>query len=162
VFTGGVYNTTIYQGYPVYCYNDAVFNSTSNNTALLCACGNLTNMFIDPHFVGPLTIPNITSAQQLTFYGIHPRTDPLGVGDPIRPADPLNLTSLDLPDLVNITSRSFMIDYADELSSLTVPKLNRIAGALDFDLTGGPAINLSFPSLEFVSMGVILTGKIDR
>jgi len=55
-----------------------------------------------------------------------------------------------------------MIDYADELSSLSVPKPNRIAGAPDFDLTGGPAINLSFPSLEFVSMGVILTGKFDR
>ncbi|KAH7417864.1 hypothetical protein BKA64DRAFT_738411 [Cadophora sp. MPI-SDFR-AT-0126] len=62
--------------------------------------------------------------------------------------DPLNLMSINFPNQRNVTLGSFKIDNADQITSLQLPKLVQIAGGLDIDLRGGPAIDLSFPSLQ--------------
>jgi hypothetical protein len=69
-----------------------------------------------------------------------------------------NITSLDLPDLENVAS-SFMISHVSSLSNLNVPKLKNVTESLIFDLSEGPAIKLSFPSLSY-ARNISLTGNI--
>ena len=77
----------------------------------------------------------------------------------------MNLTSLELPDLVH--AGIFQIQYADMLESLSVPKLTNVSLSLLIDLSAEvgypspPAINLSFPSLYQVMGGIYITGNID-
>lgn len=121
------------------------------------------NIAVDEHVNGSLSIPDVVSVGQAVFQGQWPIL-PLYPTDTSVPEDPLNLTSLELPDLVNITqSGGFEIDWADKIESLKVPKLTNIMGDLQIDLSGEnpPAINLSFPSLYYVGYGISLTGNID-
>lgn len=73
----------------------------------------------------------------------------------------LNISRLDLPDLVNISSGGIVMYDVGNLSSLTVPKLKYIAGPITLKLSHGPAISLSFPELYQVTRGIFISGKID-
>lgn len=81
--------------------------------------------------------------------------------DPNYVLIPTSVTSVDLPDLVNITFWNFDIDNADSISSLSVPKLRHIERSLKLNFTGGPAINLTFPSLFDIGGLIYLDGEID-
>ncbi|KAF8852578.1 hypothetical protein BDZ45DRAFT_678267 [Acephala macrosclerotiorum] len=112
---------------------------------------------------GPLSLPDIVSAAYIQLFGQHPIIGPSPYNTtPIAPAVPLNLTSVEFPDLVNV-SGAFAIQYADKIESLSIPKLRKIWTGLRLDLSGSepPAINLSFPSLYDVEFGIELTGNID-
>ncbi|OBT76817.1 hypothetical protein VF21_04489 [Pseudogymnoascus sp. 05NY08] len=73
---------------------------------------------------------------------------------------PHKLTSIELPDLVNITGGIY-IDDADSISNFSAPKLRHIDSNLELNFTGGPAIDLSFPSLYDVGGSIYLCGNIN-
>ena len=83
----------------------------------------------------------------------------------IIPAVPMNLTSLELPDLINVTG-ALQIEYANQLEAFNVPNLENVDW-LEIDLSAKdgysapPAINLSFPSLYRVPGGIFMAGNID-
>lgn len=70
------------------------------------------------------------------------------------------MSSIDFPDLVNITY-DMVIQNMHNLASITMPKLENIGGYARIYLGGGPAISLSFPNLLHVKTNIILIGKID-
>ncbi|OBT90410.1 hypothetical protein VE02_00781 [Pseudogymnoascus sp. 03VT05] len=72
---------------------------------------------------------------------------------------PTNVTIIDLPALVNITI-GMTIDNAASITSLNLPELRHIDLDLLFNFTGGPAINLTFPSLADVD-SIKIYGEID-
>lgn len=113
------------------------------------------NIFVDGNIKGPLAIPGMTEASSITVNGsiVPGATNNFGV------IYSSNITSLDLPDLEDVTS-SFMISHVSSLSSFNVPKLRNVSESLKFDLSEGPAIKLSFPSLSY-ARNISLTGNID-
>ena len=130
-------------------YNSTTGPAPSNCTGFgydITAVQNIT---------GALSIPGVVSVAQASFHGQHPSSYWN------QTELPLNLTSLDLPDLVTVGD-GFDFDWADKLSSLSVPKLTHVGYGLSFNLSGEdpPAINLSFPSLYYAE-GIFLTGNID-
>lgn len=113
----------------------------------------------DASFNGSLVIPGLLEVKQSSFDGYWPwwLRDPAAIESAARFLD---MTSIDMPDLVNITENGIFISYADKLSSLKLPKLKNIRGPMVIDLSRGPAINMSFPSLYSTST-IHLAGKID-
>jgi hypothetical protein len=116
----------------------------------------------DPKITGSLSLPGIVASPQVVIEGEYPRSN--GNFTAI-PGVPMNLTSLELPDLVEV--RLFQIQYADKLESLSVPKLANVSESIWIDLSAEvgypspPAIHLSFPSLYQVMDGIYITGNID-
>lgn len=113
-------------------------------------------LFIDGNIKGPLAIPGMAEASSITVNGsiVPGATNNFGV------IYSSNITSLDLPDLETITS-SFMISHVSSLSSINVPKLRNVSESLKLDLSDGPPIKLSFPSLSY-ARNISLTGNIDE
>lgn len=109
------------------------------------------------NYSGPLAMPGLTELSRLsisgTYNGSRYSSTPIVVL-------PTRATTIELPDLVNI-SAIFLISYAGSISSLSVPKLRYIGSNLELGFTGGPAINLSFPSLFDVRGSIYLNGEID-
>lgn len=105
---------------------------------------------------GPLAIPKMAKAASITVNGsiVSGATNNFGV------IYFSNITSLELPDLETITS-SFIISHVSSISSINVPKLRNVNESLKFDLSDGPAIKLSFPSLSY-ARNISLTGNIDE
>lgn len=120
------------------------------------------NIAVNKSVTGPLSIPGVVDASQAVFQGQWPHYVNIRVNDSLTGEEPLNLTSLDLPDLINVVSM-FEIQWADKIKSLSVPKLISVGEGIDLDLTGEnpPAMNLSFPSLYHVEGGIWLSGNID-
>jgi hypothetical protein len=110
-------------------------------------------LVLDGDYNGSLSLPGIVSAA-----GVHIQGEP-GLTEAI----PLNLTGLDLSDLVNIATSGLRIEYADKVQDLNVPKLTN-TGLVWIDVTGvaPPPINLSFPSLYDGGGGIYLYGNIDQ
>lgn len=107
---------------------------------------------------GPITLPGLTELDHIRIMGDYngSRVDK-GPGYILIPT---GVTSIDLPDLVNITG-VFQIDNADSILSLNVPKLRHIGYSLRLNFTGGPAINLTFPSLFDIGDVIFIDGEID-
>lgn len=101
------------------------------------------------NFDGSLVIPDLVKVGSVDIGGTYYDHEPY-----------LTLSTIDLPDLVNITGQ-FVMRSANNVSSLTVPKLEVVHSTLYLDLSGGPAINLTFPSLSFVGAGLAVWGNID-
>jgi hypothetical protein len=138
-------------------YNELIEVVVPSET-VLTNCTKLPEFYvwIDSHINGSLVIPGLVNVGQAVFQGMSSRS-PI-TSAPI-PAEPSNLTSLDLPDLVNV-ALGFVMDSMDKLQGLKVPKLRKIGDEMRIDLTGGPAIKLSFPNLVSVS-NIYLNGPID-
>lgn len=116
-------------------------------------------LFTTGNFTGPLALPGLTELFGISIRDYYGRYGESGVS---HGASPTRVTTIDLPDLVNITVQSFIIEHADSISSLNVPKLRKIRQDLNLNFTGGPALNLSFPSLVEVSYGSIyIEGEIN-
>ncbi|OBT65644.1 hypothetical protein VE03_05564 [Pseudogymnoascus sp. 23342-1-I1] len=98
-------------------------------------------------FNGSLAIPGLTELDEISIIRYHHQ-------------GPRKFTSIELPDLVNITG-SININDVDSISNFSVPKLKDIEAILELNFTGGPAIDLSFPSLYHVGGGIYLSGEID-
>lgn len=107
---------------------------------------------------GPITLPGLTELDHIRVTGDYngSRVDK----GPSYVLIPTGVTNIDLPDLVNITGH-FIIDNADSIPSLNVPKLRHIGNSLRLNFTGGPAINLTFPSLFDVGDVIFIDGEID-
>jgi hypothetical protein len=139
----------------------AEYNSTTGPAPANC---NPWEYYIgnDPDVTGSLSLPGIVTSPQVVFEGQFPR---LEGNFTATPAVPMNLTSLALPDLVDVGT--FQIQYADKLESLSVPKLTNVSESLLIDLSAvvgypsPPAINLSFPRLYQVMGGIDIAGNID-
>lgn len=108
---------------------------------------------------GQLGVPGLTEAESVWLEGISEYRSPYNQSV-LTHGVPLRLTSINLPDLVTIKYGSLYINKATNLTSLEVPKLTSIDIDLSINLTGGPAIELSFPSLRRVRF-ISLTGNID-
>lgn len=130
------------------------YNSTTGPAPANCT-GYAYDITVVQNITGSLSIPGVVSVFQAAFDGRYPSSYWN------QTELPLNLTSLDLPDLVTVGG-GFYFDWADKLSSLSVPKLTQVGDWLNFNLSGEnpPPINLSFPSLYY-SGGFFLTGNID-
>jgi hypothetical protein len=116
------------------------------------------NVNIDYNMAGPLVVPRMIEAQQVALRGYYPLYyDNSSAIE--KAARYLRVDSIDFPDLVNITGGMY-ITYAHNVSSLKLPKLKNIGSSLELDLSGGPAISLSFPSLRIIH-GILIKGKID-
>lgn len=111
---------------------------------------------------GPITIPGVVWAKLASFSGHWAIVDGY-TGTVERPAELLNITRLELPDLVDVWE-GFSMAYADKIESLLLPKLETVGSGLDVNLSGtnAPAINLSFPRLRSAGEFVQLVGNIDE
>lgn len=109
---------------------------------------------------GALVVPRMVEAKQVSLQGYVTR-DRNSSGGIDRKVRPLRVDSIEFPDLVNITVSGLVVQYAQNVSSLKLPKLENVRGALALDLSGGPAISLSFPSLRVVQNDILIAGKID-
>lgn len=136
------------------------FSINSTNEAVPADCKKQI-FSLDPisNFTGPLALPGLTELSKFTIGGYYNGTTFDDSRDYVL--FPATVTSIDLPDLVNITLYSFHIYIAHSISSLSVPKLRHIGNDLRLNLTGGPPINLTFPSLFNVGGGIYLYGEID-
>lgn len=104
-------------------------------------------------FDGSLVVQDLVKLNSLSLNGNwYP-------GQPV--ATNLTLSTIDFPDLVNATGQ-ISVYYATNVSSITMPKLKVVDGSFHIGLDGGPAINLTFPSLSYVAAGIIIEGNIDR
>ena len=112
-------------------------------------------IFVNGSIKGPFAISGMTEATSITVNG----SAVPSLSNNYGAVYSSNVTSLDLPDLENITS-SFMISHVSSLSTLNVTKLKNVTKSLNFDFSGGPAIKLSFPSLSY-ARNISLTGNID-
>ncbi|OBT50326.1 hypothetical protein VE04_09228, partial [Pseudogymnoascus sp. 24MN13] len=126
---------------------DELFLINSTNEAVPADCKKERYSLQPSWFSGPLAMPGLTELSEISIvpYHHHGRR---------------KITSIELPDLVNITGGISIID-ADSISNFSVPKLKHIDGILELNFTGGPAIDLSFPSLYRVGSGIFLYGEID-
>lgn len=144
-----------------YRCNDKVVQINSTNEAIPANCTHyLYNVTVDRDIKGPLGIPGMTEVSDFNING----TLATGSAKEFNAVFySSNITSLDLPDLENVTS-SFRIDHASLLTSLNVPKLKDVGETLHIDLSSGrpgeSAINLSFPSLSHAH-DIWLGGNID-
>ncbi|KFZ09691.1 hypothetical protein V501_05509 [Pseudogymnoascus sp. VKM F-4519 (FW-2642)] len=105
---------------------------------------------------GPLAMPGLTELSSIAIRGGYVKEESTGKFT----IEATRISTIDLPDLVNVTGW-FLIDNTDSISSLNVPKLKHVADVLQLNFTGGPALNLSFPSLIDVGVGIQLHGEID-
>ncbi|KFY11728.1 hypothetical protein V492_04295 [Pseudogymnoascus sp. VKM F-4246] len=159
------------------------FDSTSGVALpLYCPTKKSFNLFFeDPDLTGPIALPGVGEVHQINFQGGYKLRDNITAAELKDLADKpsldeadilnytggkglqlLNMSSIDFPDLVNVSiGLGVRIADSGNLSSLTMPKLEYIHDALLLDLSGGPAISLSFPKLSRVLRGISVTGKID-
>lgn len=124
-----------------------LFLINSTNEAVPADCKKETYSLQPSWFSRPLAMPGLTELDGISIRRYHNQ-------------GPRKITSIELPDLVNITG-SIYIDDADSISNFSVPKLKHIDSNLELNFTGGPAIDLSFPSLYNVGGSIYLCGKID-
>jgi len=108
---------------------------------------------------GSFSIPKVVSAYEVSMIGAgwcSQTSDDMDCSPP--PEEILNITSLELPDLV--ATPTFRVYRMHVLQSLKVPKLER-TDTLDLDLGGlSPSISLDFPSLSDVGY-IHMHGNID-
>lgn len=114
------------------------------------------------NIIGSLSIPGVVNATDVYFEGTEGHHIDWNPSNNKTKDYPLNLTSVDLPDLVNVVYGDFSIQLANKIESLSVPRLIYIQSSLVLNLTGenAPAINLSFPSLYTVG-SIRIIGNID-
>ncbi|OBT52887.1 hypothetical protein VE04_06522 [Pseudogymnoascus sp. 24MN13] len=139
-----------------YSCDGEVVQVNSTNEAITANCTpHPYKIFVDGTIKGPLEIPGMAEASSITVNGSIVLNSPAYLGAVYSS----NITSLDLPGLENVAS-SFIISHVSSLTSLNVPKLKNVTESLVFDLSYGPAIKLSFPSLSY-ARNISLTGNID-
>ncbi|OBT48662.1 hypothetical protein VE00_00732 [Pseudogymnoascus sp. WSF 3629] len=139
-----------------YSCDGEVVQVNSTNEAIPANCTpHPYKISVDGNIVGRLAIPGMAEATSITVNGSIVPNSPAYLGAVYSS----NITSLDLPDLENVAS-SFMISHVSSVSNLNVPKLKNVTESLIFDLSEGPAIKLSFPSLSY-ARNISLTGNID-
>jgi hypothetical protein len=102
---------------------------------------------------GSLVVPDLVKLNSLQLNGNWYPNQPVATN--------LTLSTIDFPDLVNTTGQ-ISVYYATNVSSITMPKLKVVNGSFHIGLDGGPAINLTFPSLSYVGAGLMIEGNIDR
>ncbi|CZR64527.1 uncharacterized protein PAC_14425 [Phialocephala subalpina] len=124
------------------------FNPTTPVPANYNCTPNFYSIYIQPDVNSSLSIPVADTIAGVYFYGNE------------RYNVPLNLTGLDFPELVNVSE--FELTWADKVGTFDVPKLERVEGYMNLNLSGAnpPAINLSFPSLGYARY-LSLMGNID-
>lgn len=134
------------------------FKINSTNEVVPADCEkDLTSLQTSASFSGPLGMPGLTELSSISIQGGYVKEKSTGQ----YTIESTKITTIDLPDLVNITRWGFVIDNINSISSLNVPKLKHVATVLQLNFTGGPALNLSFPSLIDVGNGIELHGEID-
>lgn len=134
------------------------FKINSTNEPVPADCKkDLYNLQTAAAFSGPLAMPGLTELTSIAFRGGYVKDESTGEFT----IEATRISTIDLPDLVNITKWGFVIDNTASISSLNVPKLKHVATILQLNFTGGPALNLSFPSLIDVGVGIQLHGEID-
>lgn len=131
------------------------FMIDSTNESVPANCYKyIRGLYTSHNYTGPLEMPGLTELSSLGIRGTYSgayRDNGLLL--------PTNITSIDLPDLVNI-STGITIDNAASITSLNLPRLRHLDRILFLNFTGGPAINLTFPSLADVK-GIEIYGEID-
>ncbi|KFZ14428.1 hypothetical protein V501_03246 [Pseudogymnoascus sp. VKM F-4519 (FW-2642)] len=135
-------------------YGAKLFMMDSTKEPIPVGCRKrMSHLTTSHNYTGPLEVPGLTE-----LYGIGIRGTYEGTYEDNGLLLPTNVTSIDLPDLVNITN-SIIINNAASITSLNLPKLRHIEDLL-LNFMGGPAINLTFPSLTDVS-SIAIYGEID-
>ncbi|OBT71450.1 hypothetical protein VF21_10610 [Pseudogymnoascus sp. 05NY08] len=100
---------------------------------------------------GSLVVPDLVKLDSLYLSGNWYPKQPVATN--------LTLSTIDFPDLVNLTGQ-INIRNADKVSTLKMPKLEVVGDSVSIDLSGGPAISLTFPSLSSIGAGLIVKGNI--
>ncbi|KFY34547.1 hypothetical protein V494_06681 [Pseudogymnoascus sp. VKM F-4513 (FW-928)] len=134
-----------------------------------------------PDVTGPIELPGVVEVNSIVLTGGYVVRDnittvttnathdtpglaekePLGSTEEVWVRAKNTIPSLDLPNLVHVSSGGIFMENMTNLSRLSVPKLENISGRINLNLSDGPAINLSFPKLYRVDEGIIVNGKID-
>lgn len=131
---------------------DFQFTVISTNQNILSTCsGHVSDLFIAANYTGPLSLPSIISASQISFNGDDKNTMATMLD---------NLTSLDFPNLVNVTGLGIFMSHLHGLTSLSVPMLRDVEDNMILDFTGNGVSELTFPSLEGVR-NFNVSGNID-
>ncbi|KFY93876.1 hypothetical protein V500_03504 [Pseudogymnoascus sp. VKM F-4518 (FW-2643)] len=106
---------------------------------------------------GPIVLPGVVEARIFSFYGSSSYNKTAAEMVAIKDKE---ISSIDFPDLVNITYDLNIRDMHN-LASISMPKLENIGGSARIYLRDGPAISLSLPKLFHVKTDIDLFGKID-
>ncbi|KFZ19252.1 hypothetical protein V502_03754 [Pseudogymnoascus sp. VKM F-4520 (FW-2644)] len=108
---------------------------------------------------GPIVLPGVVEARMVSFYGSSTFNKTDAEIDAIEDKE---ISSIDFPDLVNITY-VLKIQVMSNLASITMPKLENITeGNIRIYLReDSRAISLSFPKLSHVKTGIDVVGNID-
>ncbi|OBT95899.1 hypothetical protein VE01_06054 [Pseudogymnoascus verrucosus] len=109
---------------------EELFLINSTNEAVPADCEKETYSLQPSWFSGLLAMPGLTELSGISII-------------PYYNHGPHKITSIELPDLVNITGGISIID-ADSISNFSVPKLKHIDGILELNFTGGPAIDFHY------------------
>ncbi|KFY14391.1 hypothetical protein V492_02660 [Pseudogymnoascus sp. VKM F-4246] len=133
-------NRTLHDGKSLFLIN-------STNETVPADCEKEIYSLQPAWFDGPVAMPGLTQLSSISIV-------------PYFHHGHRNITSLELPDLVNITEFAIDIEDAFSISNFSVPKLRHIETYLQLNFTGGPAIDLSFPSLLNVGDGIYISGNI--
>lgn len=128
-------------------------NSTDNATAVpVCTEAFYTFQVSDTSkFDESLVVPELIKVDSVYVSGDWPTH--------------LNATTIDFPDLVNVTGQ-INIQSADKVKRLKMPKLKVVEWSLHIDLSAeegaeAPPISLTFPSLTTVGAGLWIVGNIN-
>ncbi|OBT85112.1 hypothetical protein VE02_06481 [Pseudogymnoascus sp. 03VT05] len=136
-------------------YGAMLFIIDSTKEPVPAGCHKYMRHLTTSHnYTGPLEVPGLTELSGLGIRGTYS-----GTSQDKGLLLPTNVTSIDLPDLVNITI-GMSIENAASITRVNLPKLRHIDIDLRLNFTGGPAISLTFPSLADVS-SIAIYGEID-
>lgn len=130
-----------------------ISNSTDIDFYKTCPVIDSVLFFIDHSFTGPFDLPGVESIPKLSsgYYG--PKLEGSDSVDD-------GVTTVSMPDLLNLTSGGMLFGYINNLTSVSFPKLSTIAG--DIAIVGDYELrNVSLPALSTVVGAVLLDGHFD-
>ncbi|KAF3005253.1 hypothetical protein E8E14_005259 [Neopestalotiopsis sp. 37M] len=135
-------------------YMISIENSTDIDFYKTCPNLNSTMFFIDHTFTGPFEMAGVESLYQMSsgYYG--PK---------LKGSDRVDdgVTSVSMPDLVDITTGGMLFGYVDNLTSISFPKLSTMVG--DLAIAGSYELrNISLPALSTIDGAIYLDGDFDQ
>ena len=145
--------------------DEFLISNASDNATISAKCSEAFYEFQvgeSGDFDGSLVVPDLVKLKSVYISGdYYPNVYSNGEWHPNDEAPTyFGINTINFPDLVNITGQ-IDVHNANNVSSLTMPKLEFV-DSVYIDFSGGPAINLTVPSLSSIGAGLFVKGDINR
>ncbi|ETS86633.1 hypothetical protein PFICI_00461 [Pestalotiopsis fici W106-1] len=132
----------------------SISNSSDIDFYKTCPIIDSTLFYIAHEFTGPFDLPGVESLPKISSGYLGPK---LEGSDWVEDG----VTTVYMPDLVNLTYAGMLFGYIENLTSVSFPKLNFIEG--DIAIVGDYKLrNVSLPALSTVVGAVLLDGHFDQ